>query len=106
MTFDVDPRQAKAPPFVIAWIVLLILSGVSAGIAFLKFGIWVLIAHFAIAGLQVAILFIFFMRLKGPPSLKWIFAAAGFFWLLFLYGLSATDYASRTGWPTQQTHQN
>jgi hypothetical protein len=32
-------------------------------------------------------------------SLKWVFAGAGFFWLLFLYGLSMTDYADRQGWP-------
>jgi cytochrome c oxidase subunit IV len=40
------------------------------------------------------------MRLKAPPSLKWIFAGGGFFWLLFLYGLSMTDYATRRGWPS------
>jgi hypothetical protein len=42
---------------------------------------------------------VLFMRLRGPPSLKWLFAGAGFFWLLFLYGLSMTDYATRHGWP-------
>ena len=36
---------------------------------------------------------------KAQPSLKWLFAGAGFFWLLFLYGLSITDYATRRGWP-------
>jgi hypothetical protein len=44
---------------------------------------------------QAAIIFILFMRLKGPPSSRWIFAGGGFFWLLFLYGLSMTDYATR-----------
>jgi hypothetical protein len=41
-----------------------------------------------------------FMRLRGPRSLKWIFAGAGFFWLMFLSGLSMTDYASRHGRPS------
>lgn len=103
MTFNVDPREAKAPPFVGVWTVLLILSGASVGTAFFKIGIWAPIAEFGIGAIQIVILFIFFMRLKGAPSLKWVFAAAGFFWLLFLYGLSSTDYASRTGWPAQQT---
>jgi hypothetical protein len=40
------------------------------------------------------------MRLKGPPSLKWVFAITGFLWLSFLYGLSMTDYADRRGWPS------
>lgn len=102
MTLDVHPRRAKTFPFVIAWIVMLVMAGASIGTAFLGMGIWAPIAEFAIAAVQVAILFIFFMRLKGPPSLKWVFAAAGFFWLLFLYGLSSTDYASRAGWPAAQ----
>lgn len=102
MSFDVDPRRAKATPFIAMWIALLVLSGGSVGIAFLKIGVWALLAHFVIAALQAAILFVFFMRLKGPPSLKWVFAAAGFFWLIFLFGLSATDYASRASWPIQQ----
>jgi hypothetical protein len=43
------------------------------------------------------------MRLKGPPSLKWVFAISGFLWLSFLYGLSMTDYADRRGWPPLYT---
>jgi hypothetical protein len=39
------------------------------------------------------------MRLKGPASLKWVFAFSGFFWLVFLFGLSMTDYSNRRGWP-------
>lgn len=103
MTLDVHPRRAKTLPFVIAWLAMLVMAAASISTAFLGMGKWAPIAEFAIAAVQVAILFIFFMRLKGPPSLKWVFAAAGFFWLLFLYGLSSTDYASRAGWPTQQT---
>jgi cytochrome c oxidase subunit IV len=57
-------------------------------------------AQFGISAIQTAILFVLFMRLKGPPSLKRVFAISGFVWLLFLYGLSATDYADRRGWPS------
>lgn len=105
MTLDIHPRRAKSLPFVIAWVVMLVMAAASIGTAFLKIGIWAPIAQFVIAVMQVAILFVLFMRLKGPPSLKWVFAAAGFFWLLFLYGLSSTDYASRAGWPATQQRQ-
>jgi len=57
--------------------------------------------NFGIAATQAVIIFVMFMRLRGRPSLKWAFAAAGFFWLLFLFGLSAVDYATRTGFPSQ-----
>lgn len=91
-----------SPPllYVIAWLVLLLLTGISILSAFLHLGLFGPVVQFGIAATQAAIIFILFMRLKGPPSLKWLFAGAGFFWLLFLYGLSTTDYATRRDWPT------
>jgi len=95
--------SAKHEPallYVIAWLVLILLTGVSIGAAFLALAVYGPVVHFGIAATQATIIFVLFMRLKGPPSLKWIFAGAGFFWLLFLYGLSTTDYATRHGWPS------
>lgn len=96
---EVDPKRARTLPFVVAWILMLLLAGLSLWTAFLEMGIWAPIVQYGIATLQTAILFIMFMRLKGSPSLKWVFAVSGFFWLSFLYGLSMTDYANRRGWP-------
>ena len=96
---DVDARRARPLPFVVAWALLLLLAAVSFASAFAGLGAWAPVIQFGIAAIQVAIVFILFMRLKGPPSLKWIFAVSGFFWLLFLYGLTMTDYTSRQGWP-------
>jgi len=96
---EIDPKHARALPFVVAWATMLLLAGLSLWTAFLGMGILAPIVQYGIAAVQTAILFILFMRLKGPPSLKWVFAASGFFWLLFLYGLSMTDYADRQGWP-------
>jgi cytochrome c oxidase subunit 4 len=94
-------KHEPALLYVIAWLVLVVLTGVSTATAFLGLGMYAQIIQFGIAASQAAIIFILFMRLKGPPSLKWLFAGAGFFWLLFLYGLSTTDYATRQGWPSQ-----
>jgi cytochrome c oxidase subunit IV len=96
---EIDPKHARALPFVVAWVAMLVLAGLSLWTAFLGMGAWAAIVQYGIAALQTAILFILFMRLKGPPSLKWVFAVSGFVWLLFLYGLSMTDYATRKGWP-------
>jgi cytochrome c oxidase subunit 4 len=57
------------------------------------------IVNFGIAFTQAAIVFILFMQLRGRPSLKWVFAGAGFFWLLVLFGISAADYFTRQGYP-------
>jgi caa(3)-type oxidase subunit IV len=86
--------------YVAAWLVLLLLTGISLLSAFLRLGVCGPIVQFGVAATQAAVVFVLFMRLKGPPSLKWIFAGAGFLWLLFLYGLSTTDYATRQGWPS------
>ena len=99
MRFEVDPRRARPLPFVVAWIALIVLAGVSVGTAFLGLGKWAPIVQFAIAAIQAGIVYIVFMRLKGPPSLKWVFAVTRFLWLLFLYGIAMTDYSNRRGWP-------
>jgi len=96
---EVDPRRARTLPFVIAWAVLLALAGVSVATAFLRIGYWQPTIQFGIAAVQAAAVFILFMRLKGPASVRWVFALSGFFWLLFLFGLSMTDYSNRRGWP-------
>ena len=93
-------KHEPALLYVIAWLVLVLLTGVSLWTAFLGLGINAPVVQFGIAATQASIIFVLFMRLKGPPSLKWIFAGSGFFWLLFLYGLSMTDYATRHGWPS------
>ncbi len=96
---EIEARRARSLPFIIAWALMLVLAGVSVWTAYLGMGIWAPVVQYGIAAIQTAALFILFMRLKGSPSLKWVFAISGFFWLLFLYGLSMTDYSNRQGWP-------
>lgn len=92
-------KHEPALLYVVAWLVLILLTGISVLTAFLGMGVYAPAVEYGIAATQAAIVYILFMRLKGPPSLKWIFAGTGFFWLMILYGLSMTDYASRRGWP-------
>ena len=100
---NVEAKRARSLPFVIAWLVMLLLAGVSAWTAFLGLGIWAPVMEFGIAAIQTALLFVLFMRLKAGTSLMWVFAVSGFFWLSFLYGLTMTDYADRQGWPPAST---
>ncbi len=94
-----QPSRDPALLYVVAWLALILLTGISIWSAFLGLGVFTPVIQYGIAAAQAAIVFVLFMRLKGPPSLKWIFAGSGFLWLMFLYGLSATDYATRRGWP-------
>jgi cytochrome c oxidase subunit 4 len=99
---EIDARRARALPFVVAWIVILLTAGISAWTAFLGLGLWAPVIQFGIAAIQTVLLFVLFMRLKSSPSLTWVFAFSGFFWLLFLYGLTMMDYSNRQGWPSAQ----
>jgi len=94
-----EPPPEPALPYLIGWAVLLLLLGISVASAYLPIGIFHPIVNFGVALTQTALLFLIFMKLRGRPSLKWVFASAGFFWLLFLFGLTAVDYFTRTGLP-------
>jgi cytochrome c oxidase subunit IV len=88
-------------PYIIAWAVLVLLFGLSVLSAYLDIGVFHPVVNFGIAATQAAIVLLIFMRLRGRPSLSWVFAGAGFFWLLFLFGLGLADYVTRTGFPNQ-----
>ena len=88
-------------PYVIAWAVLLVLLGLSVFSSYLKIGAFHAAVNFGIAATQAALVFVLFMKLRGRPSLQWVFAGAGFFWLLVLFGLSAADYLTRQGFPAR-----
>lgn len=85
--------------YFIAWVALLLLLGASIGSAYLPLGSFHPLANFGVAAIQAAIVFSVFMRLRHPPAIKWVFAGAGFFWLLFLFGLGVVDYLTRAGMP-------
>jgi len=89
---------------VIAWAVLLLLLGLSVLSAYLPIGIFHPVVSFGIALTQAALVFILFMKLRGRPSLKWVFAGVGFFWLFVLFALSAADYFTRQGFPAGPLH--
>ncbi len=93
-------RPEPLGPYIAGWLVLLLLLGLSVLSAYLPIGVFHSVVNFGIALTQAAIVFILFMKLRGRPSLKWVFAGAGFFWLLVMFGLSAADYFTRRGFPS------
>lgn len=83
--------------YLVFWLVLLALLGLSVLTAYLPLGTMHPLANFGIAAIQAAIVFVVFMRVREPPAVKRIFAGAGFFWLIFLFGIGVIDYLTRTG---------
>jgi cytochrome c oxidase subunit 4 len=44
---------------------------------------------------KTLLIILFFMHVRQGTRLTWLFAGAGFFWLMLLLGLAMSDYATR-----------
>ena len=84
---------------VLAWVGLVALLGLTLGMAFVPLGKGNIAVALAIGAAKALIVIFVFMELARGHPLKLIFAGAGLFWLIILFGLSFTDYATRTGFP-------
>lgn len=74
---------------------LLILTVTTAEIAFVDLGPLNNVVAISIACLKALLVVLFFMHVKYSSRVTWVFAGAGFFWLIFLFGITMTDYMSR-----------
>lgn len=90
------------PPRRIVWaaLALFALLAMTLGFSFVPLGSMNLVIALTIAWTKGLIVAFVFMQLARGPSLKWLFAGTGFFWLMFLFGLTMIDYVTRNGWPT------
>ena len=93
----------KPPRHVVwSWIALSVLLLATLGFAFVRLGSGNIVVALTIAAAKALIVACVFMELaRRRPSLRWVFAGAGLFWLSFLYGLGMTDYATRHAAPWQ-----
>ena len=84
---------------------LILLTGLTVGVAFFDLGGGGLHFANALAAITIAVakgllVVLYFMHLRYSTRLIWIFAGAGVFWLLILIVLTLADYLSRGWFPT------
>jgi len=78
------------------WIALMILTGVTTGVARLDLGPLNTIVALSIATLKALLVVLFFMHAKYTSErMTKVVIAAGIFFLLLLLGLSLADYTTR-----------
>ena len=77
------------------WVVLEVLVGVSWGVSRFGMGVGNLVVPLLIAFTQMLLVMLYFMHVRSSPRLLWLFAAAGFIWLLILIDLTLSDYLTR-----------
>jgi cytochrome c oxidase subunit 4 len=99
----------KAEPVVpvrvyfLVFLALLVLTAITTAVAFFDLGGGVNNAiAITIAVGKGLLVILFFMHVRYSDKLTWVFAAAGFFWLLILIGGTMDDVMTRPS-PTPQT---
>ena len=85
--------------YVTIWIILLVLTGVTTGVAFGDFGILNPIIALAIAVTKASLVILFFMHVKYSPKMIALVIGCGLFFLSILMVLSTSDYISRSWSP-------
>jgi cytochrome c oxidase subunit 4 len=86
---------AAASTYVWVWIGLLALLILTLGSAYVSLGWLNGVVNLAIAVAKALLVMAFFMHLRSSHYVLRLFAAAGFFWLAILIGLSLSDFLAR-----------
>lgn len=84
-----------ARTYVFVWIALICLLLVTLGSAYVPLGRLNSAINLAVAVAKTLLVVFFFMHLRSSHYMLRIAAAAGFFWLAILIGLSLTDFLAR-----------
>jgi cytochrome c oxidase subunit IV len=92
--------EHTSPPLRIYFIVyaaLIILLVLTVAAARIELGGWGAVVAMAIASIKAILVLLYFMHLRYSSRLTWLFASAGFIWLLIIFLYVLSDYFSR-GW--------
>lgn len=81
---------------VLTWAALIGLLALTAASSYVPMGNWNNAANFAISCAKAALIALFFMELRGAAGILRLIALVVLLWLALLFGLSATDYATRS----------
>ena len=77
------------------WLILLVLIAANTWSGYLKLDHFNAAVNFPIAGIIVAVVAVFLMRLKGELGVIWLAALAGLVFLFTLFLLTFGDYFNR-----------
>ena len=91
------PHIAPMRMYISIVCLLFVMTAVTVGAAFVEIGALGTPIALAIAIFKASFVVLFFMHVRYNTPLMWVFAGAGFFWLLIMFSLTMQDYVSR-GW--------
>jgi cytochrome c oxidase subunit IV len=106
MTANGDEMQAarhlvSPRTYVTIFLLLMVLTAVTVGAAFLDLGPFNTLVALLIACTKMMLVVLYFMHVRYSSRLTWAVVGAGFFWLALLLLLTLSDYVTRgAGWLT------
>jgi cytochrome c oxidase subunit 4 len=90
-----NSKNPSKKSFAITWVVLVAMHFTILGSAYLNLGLANTPIILTLAVIQMILIILFFMEVRHSAKLIWIFASAGFFWLLIMFTLVAGDSLTR-----------
>ena len=96
MAHEIVPAKVYVRSFAL----LMALLVLTVGASFVNLGPFNVAAALAISVAKALVIILFFMEVRYSRPLTWLFAAAGFIWLLLLLVFIQSDYRTR-GWSGQ-----
>jgi len=82
--------------YITIFIVLLLFTALTTGVAYIDLGVFNTVVAIAIAGAKMLLVMLFFMHIKYSPRLFKLVIVAAFFWLALLITFTLCDEFSRS----------
>jgi len=90
-------HTGSATKYYVIWGALIVLTFVTARVAYLDLGPFNTVVALAIASFKATLVILFFMHVKDASErLTKVVIISSIFWLLLMLGLSLADYGTRT----------
>jgi cytochrome c oxidase subunit 4 len=97
MSTAMSEHIVSVKTYITIWLALLVLTGLTAGIAFVNLGPFNTVVALVIATLKALMVVLIFMHVKyASDRLTKVVLVSALFWLFLLLGLSLADYTTRT----------
>lgn len=90
-------HESNVRTYLLVFVALLVLLGLTVGVAYLDLGVWSIVLAMTIATVKALLVILYFMHARSSSRLIWLFAGVGFAWLGIMIVLTMSDYLSR-GW--------
>ncbi len=90
-----EEHHVSTSSYIVIFVILMVLLAATVGVAYVYLGEFNIIVAMLIALVKAALVVMYFMHVKYSSKLVWLFAGAGFLWLILLFGITFSDYFTR-----------